>query len=254
MLDKRGSSAKLTAMTKPVAEFWYAIQDQGHGILRFHEFHVDPYAVGDAWLVIGAERNLLVDTGSGLLPLAPLVESFSGKPVLALASNSYFDHAGGWHGFAERACHRLEAPALADPGAENAEIATYLTEDSLSALPSEGFDVAQHKVVGAEPTRLLEDGEVIDLGSRRLEVLHLPGRSPGGIGLWEAESGSLFTSDMLYDGDHGPAWPPDDPQTYVASLERLRTLPFSRVYPGHYGPLERAQALAVIDRQIAELR
>lgn len=242
------------AMPKPIAEFWYAIQNQGHGILRFNEFHVDPYAVGDAWLVTGAKRNLLIDSGSGLVPLAPLVESISGKPVLAVVSNSYFDHAGGWHGFAARACHPLEAPALADPSRENAEIATYLTEDSLSALPRPDFDVARHRMVGAEPSELLQDGDSLDLGGRRLEVLHLPGRSPGGLGFWEAASGSLFTSDMLYDGDHGPAWPPDDPQAYVASLERLRALPFSRVYPGHYGPLERARALAVIDRQTAELR
>lgn len=241
-------------MTKPLAEFWYAVQEQGHGILRFHEIHVDPYAVGDAWLVVGAERNLLVDTGSGLAPLAPIVEAVSGKPVLAVACNGYYDHAGGWQGFAERACHRLEADALSNPSAENAEIAAYLSEESLSALPREGFTVAEHRLQGAEPTRLLEDGEAVDLGGRQLEVLHLPGRSPGGLGLWEAESGSLFTSDMLYDGDHGPAWPPDDPPAYIASLERLRALPFSRVYPGHYGPLDRTQALAVIDRQIADLR
>ena len=240
-------------MTKPVAEFWYAVQPQSHGVLRFHEIHVDPYAVGDAWLILGAERNLLVDSGSGLMPLAPIVEAVSGKPVLAVACNAYYDHAGGWHGFAERACHRLEAAALAEPSAENAEIATYLTDDSLAALPRAGFAVSEHRLPGATATRLLEDGEVIDLGDRSLEVLHLPGRSPGGIGLWEGASGSLFTSDMLYDGNHGPAWPPDAPDAYLASLRRLRALPFARVYPGHYGPLDRTQALAVIDRQAADL-
>ena len=240
-------------MTKPVAKTWHAVEDQGHGILRFHESHADPYAVGDAWLVLGRDRNLLIDTGSGLAPLAPEVAAVSDKPVLAVACNGYFDHAGGWPGFAERACHPLEAAALADPSAENAEIMDFLTDDSLSALPRDGFTVSEHRMTGAEPTRLLEDGDVIDLGNRKLEALHLPGRSPGGLGFWEEETGSLFTSDMLYDGDHGPAWPPDDPPAYVASLKRLRALPVSRVYPGHYGPLDREAALAVIDRQIADL-
>lgn len=240
-------------MPKPVAEFWYAIQAQPNGIVRFNESHVDPYAVGDAWLVLGAERNLLVDTGSGLVPLAPLIESMCGKPVLAVASNSYYDHAGGWHGFAARACHPLDAAALADPQAENAEVTEFLTDDSLTALPRDGFSMADYRMAGAEATELLEDGNVIGLGGRSLEVLHLPGRTPGSLGLWEAESGSLFTSDMLYDGDHGPAWPPDDPQAYVASLKRLRGLPFTRVYPGHYGPLDRVRALEVIDAQIADL-
>ncbi len=108
-------------------------------------------------------------------------------------------------------------------------------------------------MVGAEPTRLLEDGDVIDLGDRLLEVLHVPGRSPGGIALWEAETGSLFTSDMLYDGEHGLAWPPDDPKSYVASLRRMRDLPISQVYPGHYGRFDGARMTAVIDEQVAKL-
>ena len=243
-------SNETTPPAKPIAGTWYVVQDQGEGILRFHESHVDPYSVGDAWLVRGSERSLLVDTASGTMPL---VETHTDTPVLAVASNSYYDHAGGWHGFAERACHRLDAAALAEPSAENAEIADFLTEDSLDALPRAGFTVADHRIPGAEATRLLKDGDLLDLGDRRLEVLHLPGRSPGGLGFWEPESGSLFTSDMLYDGDHGPAWPPDDPQAYVASLRRLRGLPFKRVYPGHYGPLDRARALEVIEAQIADL-
>ncbi len=40
----------------------------------------------------------------------------------------------------------------------------------------------------------------MDLGDRRFAVLHLPGHSPGGLGLWEAETGVLFTGDTLYDG------------------------------------------------------
>ena len=45
---------------KSVAEFWYAIQPQGDGIIRFSEIYVDPYAVGDIWLVCGTEGNSLV--------------------------------------------------------------------------------------------------------------------------------------------------------------------------------------------------
>ena len=36
-----------------------------------------------------------------------IIEAISDKPILAVALNSYFDHAGGWHSFAERACHAL---------------------------------------------------------------------------------------------------------------------------------------------------
>ena len=52
----------------------------------------------------------------------------------------------------------------------------------------------------APATRLLGDGDVIDLGDRAFEVLHLPGHSPGSIGLWEAATGILFSGDAVYDG------------------------------------------------------
>ena len=38
------------------------------------------------------------------------------------------------------------------------------------------------------------------LGDRHFEVLHLPGHSPGSIGLWERRTGILFSGDALYDG------------------------------------------------------
>lgn len=238
---------------KPVAEVWYAIERHDNGILRFREDHIDSFAVGDIWLLRGRERDLAVDTGSGIVPSAPLVEAVAGKPVTALASNPYYDHAGGWHGYAERACHPLDAPALANPAAESASVGDYLNAATLRALPWEGFRLEDYRLRPAEPTRLVGEGDVFDLGDRALEVLHLPGRSPGGLGLWETASGSLFTSDMLYDGDHGAAWPPEDPPAYCASLKRLRDLPVERVYPGHYGTFGRTRMLEIIDAQLVDL-
>jgi len=46
--------------TKPVAEFWCAIQPQGDGIIRFSEIYVHPYAVGDIWFACETEENSLV--------------------------------------------------------------------------------------------------------------------------------------------------------------------------------------------------
>jgi glyoxylase-like metal-dependent hydrolase (beta-lactamase superfamily II) len=241
------------AAGKPVAEMWYAIEAYDDAILRFREFNIDSFVVGDIWLVRGRDRDLAVDTGSGIVDPAPLVAAVAGRPVTAVASNSYYDHAGGWHTFPDRACHRLDAPALANPLAENNSVHDYLNEATLWALPREGYRVERYTMAPAHPTRLVEDGDTFDLGDRTLEVLHVPGRTLGGLAIWEAATGSLFTSDMLYDGDHGLAWPPDDPSAYCASLRRLRALPVRRVYPGHYGTMDRRRMLELIDGQLADL-
>jgi glyoxylase-like metal-dependent hydrolase (beta-lactamase superfamily II) len=111
--------------------------------------------------------------------------------------------------------------------------------------------MSDYTLTPAEPTQLVDKGDVFDLGNRSLEVMHVPGRGQGGLAIWESATGSLFTSDMLYDGDHGLAWPPSEPQDYCASLRRFRELPVECVYPGHYGIFDRQRMLEVIDEQLA---
>ena len=240
-------------MLKPVADHWYAIKPLDPQILWIREIHVDPYVAGDIWLVRGAERDLVVDTGMGIVPPAPVIEALTAKPVVAIALNCYFDHGGGWHSFNERLCHPLDAEALGDPSEESSSAHAYLTDESLSALPRPGYATSDYRMQAAAPTGLVAEGDSIDLGDRALEVMHLPGRSPGGIALWEPGSGSLFTSDMLYDGSSGAAWPPDEPAAYCESLRRLSDLPVRRVYPGHYGPIDGARMAVLIETQLADL-
>ncbi len=238
---------------KRVAEIWYSIELCSDNILRFRESHIDPYAAGDIWLVRGHDRDLVVDTGSGIVPPAPLIESVAGKPVTAVALNCYYDHAGGWHSFSDRACHPLDAPDLEFPAAEQAAVGDYLNDKTLWSLPSANYQVENFQLTPATPTRLVNDGDSFELGNRTLEVLHMPGRSAGGLAIWEAATGSLFTSDMLYDGDHGPAWPPEAPQAYCSSLRRMQALAVKCVYTGHYGAMDNKRMHEVIGQQLADL-
>lgn len=243
----------MSTKEKPITDSWFSVECAAPGLLRLREPHIDPYAVGDVWLVCGKDRALAVDAGSGIVPPAALAEQSAERPVTAIALNPYYDHAGGWGDFAERLCHPLDAPALADPSAENESLHDFLSEETLFARPHAEFHLADYAMRPALPTGLVEEGAVIDLGGRRLEVLHAPGRSPGGLALWEAATGALFTSDMLYDGPHGPAWPPDAPADYVDSLRRFADLPVETVYPGHYGPFDGQRMRALIADQIADL-
>jgi glyoxylase-like metal-dependent hydrolase (beta-lactamase superfamily II) len=74
---------------------------------------------------------------------------------------------------------------------------------------------------------------VIDLGNRHFEVLHLPGHSPGSIGLWEAATGTLFSGDAVYDGPLLDALPHSDRAAYARTMERLLALPVNVVHAGH---------------------
>ena len=84
------------------------------------------------------------------------------------------------------------------------------------------------------PTRVLRDGDTIDLGGRTLEVLHTPGHSPGHMCFFERETGYLFTGDLIYKDVLFAYYPSTDPAAYLASVERVARLPVKRVFPAHH--------------------
>ena len=102
----------------------------------------------------------------------------------------------------------------------------------------------------APATRLLGDGDNLDLGDRHLQIIHLPGHSPGGIGLWEAATGILFSGDTIYDGPLID----DVIDDYIRSMERLRSVPVRVVHGGHFASFGRERFVALIDSYLAAKR
>jgi glyoxylase-like metal-dependent hydrolase (beta-lactamase superfamily II) len=87
------------------------------------------------------------------------------------------------------------------------------------------------------PGRLVEDGDILQVGSLSFTVIHTPGHTPGGICLYGAPH--LFTGDTLFVGAVGRTdFPGGDLRTFMDSIrQRLLTLPDETiVWPGHgYG-------------------
>jgi len=241
-------------MQKNISEFWYAIEHCDNHILRLREAWIDPYLAGNIWLLRGSERSLVIDTGTGLMSPVPILNDCANQPLLAVACNGWYDHAGGLHFFSERACHRLDEPLISNPTKASSAVSAYVHEDMLTALPYEDFNIDAYCMQGRQPTVTFEDGDIVDLGDRQFEIIHVPGMTPGSIALWEAATGSLFTSDTLYDDPFSAtrADETEPPSTYdevqhQASVLRLRALPVVTVYPGHFSCFGRGRMLEIID-------
>jgi glyoxylase-like metal-dependent hydrolase (beta-lactamase superfamily II) len=245
---------------RPIADCWYTIAACDDNIVRLREPWIDPYLTGDMWLVRGQNRDLLVDCGTGIVPPRPIVEAIARNPVIAVACNRWYDHAGGLHDFKERGCHRDDADLIVAPTADSSVASVYVSDEMFMALPYDGYRAGSYRMVGAVPTVLFQDGDLIDLGDRQVEIIHVPGMTPGSIALWEKATGSLFTSDTLFDDPapelrtkYRPIPRPADPQrraTRVANLKRLRALPVKTVYAGHFGRIRRDRMLELIGAEI----
>ncbi len=92
-------------------------------------------------------------------------------------------------------------------------------------------------IEAVEPDHFLAEGDVVELGNLRFEVIHTPGHSPGGICFYEASQKTLICGDTLFQGSIGNlSLPTADSTAMWPSLDKLAKLPpQTRVYPGH-GP------------------
>ena len=221
-------------LTKPVADTWYTMEPMDHGLLRLRESHIDPFFGGLMWLAEGRDAALLIDTGSGIVPLRPTLAALTNKPILAVALNCFYDHAGGLHDFDQRLAHEADQAAIEAPDGKTSAVEEFVSDDMLLALPRPGYTTAGYAMAGATLTRPLQDGDEIDLGDRRLEVIHTPGVTPGSICLWESAAGQLFASDTLFLSPDGTKALPRNRGQFLESLARLAALPVETVHPGHY--------------------
>ena len=117
--------------------------------------------------------------------------------------------------------------------------------DSAREAMAIAVQIAEARAVNVFPPETLQ---VYHAGKQaRFEVLHLPGHSPGSIGLWEARTGTLFSGDAIYDGPLLDAIPGADEDAYRITMERLRSLPVTVVHGGHVVPLAVAQVRGADD-------
>jgi glyoxylase-like metal-dependent hydrolase (beta-lactamase superfamily II) len=103
----------------------------------------------------------------------------------------------------------------------------------VDALPHEGYDIASYEVCSVEATGTVCEGDMIDLGDRHFSVFHLPGRSLGSIGLFEAATKTLFSGDAVYDGPLRDELPGSDIAAYRRTIKRLRDMEVATVHGGH---------------------
>jgi hydroxyacylglutathione hydrolase len=183
-------------------------------------FQTNAYVVRDQ---DQAGPGVVIDPGLEPDVLMDFLRSESVKPNAVVLTHGHVDHIAGVmdviHVFPDVKLyvHRLDAPMLSD------------SVVNLSVFLAAPCEIDQ-------PNTLVEDGQVIEEAGLRLQVIHTPGHTPGGISLYSKIDDVLFTGDALFNESIGRSdFPGGDPAELVSSIrKRLLVLPEqTRVYPGH---------------------
>ena len=227
----------------------------------------------NSWLIEGSKSAVLFDTGLGVANIRKVAEEITPHKLLVVNSHHHFDHSGGNRFFDEFAIHRIGAelvsrpspPELAEgymaytmrmleawgPYREADDLYFHLltAERMIRPLPA-GFDPATYEVVPTIPSRLLEEGDVLDLGGRKLHVLHTPGHSPDCICLFDQANGLLFGGDTINTGPIYAHLEESDLDHFARSTARLAGMAsdYHRVFVCHFLRFDEPAALV---REIA---
>lgn len=227
-------------------EDWYTVTKMSNDIRLISEEHITEFYRCNIWHVRGSNCDALIDSGMGVVSLRSHVPLVTQKKLTAIASHTHFDHIGCHHEFEDRCVHVAEADLLSNPTRENTLADPYVTDEIFTALPPEPYQSSTYAVKAAPATRTVEDGDVVDLGNRTLQVIHTPGHSPGGIALWEKATATLFSGDIVYDGPLIEDTYHADANDYYASMLKLLDIPVDTVHGGHFGSYGRERHRQII--------
>ncbi|MGH2524880.1 MAG: MBL fold metallo-hydrolase, partial [Anaerolineales bacterium] len=119
-----------------------------------------------------------------------------------------------------------------------------------AALPP-GFDPSAYRIIPARPTRLLNEGDEVDLGGRTLRALHTPGHTPGHVAFFDRANGILFTADVAYCGPMFLCFEECDPAAFARSVRRLAALQGVKLLcPGHEAIISNSGWLAELAERV----
>ena len=218
----------------------------------------EPYQFEEAisYLVIGKEKAVVIDTGTGIGDLEQVVSELNSLPVSVVNTHGHWDHIGNNHQFREIACYNnSDCLNRLRSGMDNASLQRSITGDSLWRPLPEGFDPTTWKIPPVNPTTLLEEGDTIDLGGRTLEVIHTPGHSPGSVCLLDKRNRILFTGDTFFPGPLY-AHPDDvDIEDYISSIEKLkaRQAEYDYLCSGHNDPWVKSEVIPRVAEAFQEI-
>lgn len=199
------------------------------------------------FLVRGRDRVALIESGpksSSENVIAGLAREGVDRLDWIVVTHIHLDHAGGAGTLAQRfpdamvAVHPIGAPHLIDPSKLWAS-ATRIYGENMDALWG-GIDP-----LPANRIKIIEDGDVIDLGGRTLTAHETPGHAGHHHAFLDDETGFMFTGDALGVSPQGidafrPATPPPEfnLEVAMASIQKIRRADPTALWLTHYGSVD----------------
>lgn len=244
--------------------FYWAETPDGWAIPGIHgpwaEDELDGYVQSGVYLIRGRGENMLIDTGNWSLPeyangmgefLIEKLDQEKNDLKYIFITHFHYDHVGNAALLKSRygamtIAHPLDKPIIEDPflvtKPENLTRFGMTPEEVLA-----DFNLRKGESLGLSDPGIIEkywnfpvevdlevnDGDVVEVGGLKLEVVHLPGHCPGHVGVYNPHSGILYSGDVLhYPTPLGP-YPIGNAKAHWNSIQRCIGFKPQMLLEGH---------------------
>jgi glyoxylase-like metal-dependent hydrolase (beta-lactamase superfamily II) len=172
---------------------------------------------------IDTQRCVIIDPGDNANAISEEILSQDIEPIAILATHGHFDHVMA--GYELQLA--FDIPFIIHSGDLNL----------LSRMQSSAKHWLNHEIIEKTPREITEidNQNVIEFGSSRLEWIHTPGHTPGGITLFNNDKKIVFTGDTLFKNAVGRAdLSYSNPKELSNSVQEIKTnFNGFQAYPGH---------------------
>lgn len=168
------------------------------------------------------KKAVLVDPGWNDNVIDQAIAARQAQVIFVLNTHAHWDHIAGNHAYvvktrAELAIHALDVPLLERKGGADL------------------WNIPVHP--SPAPTMLLEEGQILEVGNLRLEVLFTPGHTPGHVSFYEASHHRIFDGDVLFRQGIGRTdLPGGSMPQLMNSIKKLMLLPDDVIVHSGHGP------------------
>ena len=209
----RAVAMKQGTAASDVATFSYVIQRRDRTAYVSEEVAPGVRMIRDSdndkmFLIRGTMRYALIDSGMGRGALREYLSQFTGGlPLVTIWTHSHGDHVGQ--------ADQFIADSVGYVGAADRDaVAQFMQRRGVSAQL-----IAEHLQPATDDTK-------VDLGDRALEIITVPGHTPGSIFIFDPASGNLFTGDSIGNNSSLPPdvmWMQRSPQPLDQYFAAVRT-------------------------------
>jgi len=222
---------------------WFEVYEIRPGLFAIYE--PGQFEEVISYLVTGTEKALLFDTGLGIGDMRSVVAELTELEPIVVNSHTHYDHVGGNHQFEAVYGTATEYTIANAKGRRHEDVTEFVGEGWIWKKTPEGFDRDRYESRPFTIAKTIVDGEVIDLGGRKLEVLLTPGHAPDALCLLDGENRLLLTGDTFYPATLYAHLPGSDFALYRQTASRLAQLrdDVDFVLPAHNEPLVASELL-----------